>query len=200
MAMTPEADSRANEPALRYWPSNQVSRLNNVSCAYCGVTLSEAPADKEHVIGRGFIPKGKLAGCWNLIVRACRACNAYKADLEDDISAITMQTDRLGPFGHDDATGTSEAVRKAGKSFSRRTGKLVKNSHEQFTIRGRLAGGATYTVGLQVRLRSIEIECISSPGCMLRHSSISSPIAKGVDDGVEARLFAHFRARGAVFG
>ena len=50
MAMTLEADARANGPALRSWPSNQVCRLNNVSCAYCGVTLSEATADKEHVI------------------------------------------------------------------------------------------------------------------------------------------------------
>lgn len=148
MAMTLEADARANGPALRSWPSNQVCRLNNVSCAYCGVTLSEATADKEHVIGRGFVPKGKLAGCWNLIVNSCRACNAYKADLEDDISAISMQPDGFGSFGHDDATGTSEAVRKAEKSFSRRTGKLVKNSHEQFKIHGKLPGGATYTVGL----------------------------------------------------
>ena len=146
--MTEQADASANGPALKTWPSKRVRRLKNVSCAYCGVTLSEATADKEHVIGRGFVPKGKLAGCWNLIVNSCRACNAYKADLEDDISAITMQPDGFGSFGHDDETGMSEAVRKAERSFSRRTGKLVKDSHEQFKIDGKLAGGASYTVGL----------------------------------------------------
>ena len=146
--MSEEADTNANGPALRSWPSNKVRRLKNLSCAYCGVTLNDATADKEHVIGRAFVPKGKLARCWNLIVNSCQACNAAKADLEDDISAITMQPDGFGSFGHNDATGMSEATRKSEGSYSRRTRKLVKDSHELFKIDGKLGRGATYTVGL----------------------------------------------------
>ena len=133
--------SNAND--LKTWPHNSVIRLKNVSCPYCGVKLTEDTANKEHVIGRRFVPKGKLDGWWNLIVNSCQPCNTDKADLEDDISAITMQPDALGSFGHDDTTGMSEAVRKAEKSFSRRTKKLIKDSDEQFQISGRLGKSAT---------------------------------------------------------
>lgn len=110
---------------------NQVIRLDNISCPYCGVVLTNDTTEKEHVIGRRFVPKGKLNGNWNLIVNACQTCNGIKGDLEDDISAITMQPDALGRFGHDDPIGMSEAARKANDSYSRRTKRLVKNSHEK---------------------------------------------------------------------
>ena len=42
------------------------------------------------MIGRRFVPKGKLNNQWNLIVRVCIKCNNKKSDLEDDISAISM--------------------------------------------------------------------------------------------------------------
>ena len=77
------------------------------------------------------MPRGKLNGNWNLIVNACQTCNGIKGGLEDDISAITMQPDALGRFGHNDPTGISEAERKANDSYSRRTNRLVKDSHEQ---------------------------------------------------------------------
>ena len=96
--------------------------------------LTNDTTEKEHVIGRRFVPKGKLNGNWNLIVNACQTCNGIKGDLENDISAITMQRDALGRFGHDDPTGMSEAARKANDSYSRRTKRLVKNSHEQSNL------------------------------------------------------------------
>ena len=115
-------------------PPNKVIRLHNVSCPYCGDMLTDDTKEKEHVIGRNFVPRGKLHGNWTLIVNACQTCNGIKGNLEDDISAITMQPDALGRFGHDDPTGMSEASRKAENSFSRRTKRLVKNSQEQSNL------------------------------------------------------------------
>ena len=130
----PEQNVDLNQNTLMKRSPNQVIHLHNVSCPYCGVMLTSDTTEKEHVIGRRFVPKGKLNGNWNLIVNACQTCNRMKADLEDDISAITMQPDALGHFGHDDPTGMSEAARKANDSYSRRTKRLVKNSHEQSNL------------------------------------------------------------------
>jgi hypothetical protein len=96
--------------------------------------LSGARSTKEHVIGRRFVPKGTLNKNWNLIVRACVGCNGLKSDLEDDLSALTMQPDGLGRFPGDDALIKAEAHRKAAKSISRRTKKLVKDSVESLSI------------------------------------------------------------------
>ena len=119
---------------LKKMPGNRVVRLNNVTCVYCGTPLTRDTSTKEHVIGRRFVPKGKLHGNWNLIVNACKPCNAKKSDLEDDISAITMQPDVLGRYGHKDEAAASEAERKAKKAFSRRTKKTVKDSKENMTV------------------------------------------------------------------
>ena len=112
-------------------PPTQVVRLHNVSCVYCGLELTKETRTKEHVIGRRFVPRGKLDKSWNILLNACRKCNALKADLEDDISAITMQPDSFGSFGHDDAGAISDATRKASRSISRRTKKPVIHSQER---------------------------------------------------------------------
>jgi hypothetical protein len=67
-----------------------------VICPYCGVALSKENSTKEHVLARKFVPKGTLNNQWNLILNACRCCNNSKSDLEDDISAITMQPNMRG--------------------------------------------------------------------------------------------------------
>jgi 5-methylcytosine-specific restriction endonuclease McrA len=80
-------------------------KLNNVTCVYCGVrldALKPAGVDKDHVIGRRFVPKGKLAGQWNLVVRVCKPCHKHKSDLEDDLSAISMHPDTWGLHAHAD--------------------------------------------------------------------------------------------------
>ena len=105
--------------------------LNNHTCAYCGMELTQDAFTKDHVIARKFVPKGKLDGCWNLIVKACTLCNLRKSDLEDDISAISMLPDFYGRFGHDDESAAMEAARKAQGSYSRYTRKAVKDSHEE---------------------------------------------------------------------
>ncbi len=122
---------------------NQPIILHNIACVYCGVALAKETSTKEHVIGRRFVPKGKLAGSWNLIINACEKCNGVKSDLENDISAITMQPDAWGKYGHDDEEAALEAERKAEKSFSRLTKESVKDSQENRTIKGSL--GQTVT-------------------------------------------------------
>jgi hypothetical protein len=115
-------------PTLHELPPNRVKRLHNVVCPYCGAALTNAVREKEHVIGRNFVPRGKLQAQWNLIVNACRTCNRRKSGFEDDISAITMQPDAYGKFGVDDPDLVAEARRKAARSGSRTTGKAVKDS------------------------------------------------------------------------
>ena len=133
---------------LKELPDNQVIRLDNISCPYCGKEYTNENKSKEHVIGKRFVPTGKLNACWNLILNACKTCNGDKADLENDISAITMQPDAVGNFAHDDASGASEAARKARNSYSRRTLKLVKDSHEQMKVDVSFGPGVKMSFGL----------------------------------------------------
>lgn len=117
------------EPTLQDQPNKPI-RLRNTSCAYCGVTNSaDNPLEREHVIGRRFVPKGTLARGWSLQVRACRRCNGEKADLENDISAITL----LRGHGRAREEGVSPEliIRKATRSISRRTKKPVAESSEE---------------------------------------------------------------------
>jgi hypothetical protein len=95
-------DQEIPSAVLKSLPPNKAILLDNETCVYCGIELSPEIDTEEHVVGRKFVPKGKLDGEWNLIVHACRACNRKKAELEDDISAITMQPDTLGAHAIDD--------------------------------------------------------------------------------------------------
>jgi hypothetical protein len=122
--------------------------LKNVRCAYCGERLTPETTTRDHVIGRRFVPKGKFNGRWNLIVNACRRCNNAKSDLEDDIAAITLLPDLTGRFGHEDAIAIEEAQRRAGRSHSRRTGKLVENSQEDMRLDGSLGHDVSASFGL----------------------------------------------------
>ncbi|NOX67062.1 MAG: HNH endonuclease [Chlorobi bacterium] len=120
---------------LKELPSNSPVILENETCVYCGVQLTNETESKEHVIGRRFVPKGKLSGQWNLIVKACKECNRKKSDLENDLSAITMQADAWGRYAVEDKILMDEALRKAQKSISRRTRKLIKDSSETLKIK-----------------------------------------------------------------
>jgi len=130
-------------------PPNRPIRLKNVNCVYCNVDLSTVQSTKEHVIARGFIPRGKLDGCWNLIVNACKDCNDFKSNLEDDIATITMLPGLDGKYASDDPALAEEVARRASKSFSRRTKKLVKDSSESMTIKGELVPGVSITFNMQ---------------------------------------------------
>ncbi len=48
-------------PALENLPNNKMTRLANVTCAYCGMEgWVYNPWTDEHVVGRRFVPKGML--------------------------------------------------------------------------------------------------------------------------------------------
>lgn len=103
--------------------------LRNTTCPYCGQGLADRSRTKEHVIGRRFVPVGSLNNTWNLILWACAPCNRRKADLEDDISAITMNYHSVGLHPMADSRLQVEAKRRSLKSGSRKTGKAVAHSH-----------------------------------------------------------------------
>lgn len=121
-------------PTLTPHPANQAIRLRNVICPYCGCDLTSANTTKEHVVGRRFVPKGKLNGHWNLIVDACGPCNNRKADLENDISAITLHSEHGEAHPDYDDDAKADARRKAANAISRRTKKPVKDSHESMKL------------------------------------------------------------------
>jgi hypothetical protein len=127
---------------LQYHPPNKRMMLKNRTCAYCHRPFDkDLRPEEEHVIGRRFVPRGTLAKQWNLILRSCRECNERKAELENDISAITMIPDEFGRFETDEST-VSEAVRK-GTTISRRTGKPVADSHEELEHEVQMVPGLT---------------------------------------------------------
>lgn len=125
-------------------PLDKPILLDNETCVYCGKALGQ-DATKEHVIGRRFVPKGKLDRQWNLIVRACVDCNNAKSTLENDLSAITMHPDAWGRHASDDESLIIDATRKARRSISMRTGRPVKDSAEKLAVKMPLAPGATFT-------------------------------------------------------
>lgn len=122
--------------------------LKNNTCPYCGVELGATDSTREHLVGRRFVPKGKLHQSWNLILRACKRCNNRKSELEDDLSALTMQPDVVGRYAQDDPDLRREAERKGSRSISRRTRKPIGNSAESLTLRGSPMPGLTMEVTL----------------------------------------------------
>lgn len=119
--------------------------LRNETCCYCRHSLAERPFDKEHVIGRSFVPKGTLHQAWNLIAFACKACNGAKSDLEDDLSLLTLQhCPRAGiDVGRDQLI--ERTLEKATRSFSRKTKKPVSESAEESSIELPLGPGGNYS-------------------------------------------------------
>ncbi len=103
---------------LNHLPATKPLRLRNVICPYCGVALTKQNSTREHVIGRKFVPKGTLENQWNLILNACHACNNRKADLEDDIAAITMQPDVTGRYFGPHKQLARDAAHKAKRTTS----------------------------------------------------------------------------------
>ncbi len=62
---------------------NRNPAQSNQYCLYCGVLVGTGAtvlSDKEHFIGRNFVPTGALgSGSFNFIFRSCRECNGRKA-------------------------------------------------------------------------------------------------------------------------
>lgn len=131
-------------PGFFTMAANRAIVLKNATCVYCGSEHNPQIRTKEHVIGRRFVPKGALDGWWNLIAFACRACNSMKSDLEDDLSALTMQPTPFGTHPIDDDRLRAESTRK-GRSVSRRTGKPVAASRETIEVKMPFGPGSNFT-------------------------------------------------------
>lgn len=138
--------------------ANKSVRLNNVTCTYCGVKLTPKNDSKEHVVGRKFVPKGSFDSQWNLIVQACKCCNGIKSDLENDISAITLE---LCSHFHSDLPKyvIADSKRKSNKCFSRQTKKLVKNSYKTYRTHFPLARKIGLNLNHQAPPQLDEIRC-----------------------------------------
>ena len=106
---------------------HQSVRLKNLTCPYCGVEITNQNDSKDHVIGRNFVPVGSFENQWNLIVQSCKSCNNKKSDLEDDISALTL--DLCIKYNKGLSKPTIEKIkRKIEKCISRQTNKPIINS------------------------------------------------------------------------
>ncbi len=128
-------------------PNDKIRRLKNAACAYCGAKFGAGvERTSEHVIGRRFVPKGTLAGQWNLVLACCRPCNEMKAVLEGEISAITLQHDLCGHVPRE-GLSTAEAARKD-SAISTRTGKPVRDSKEDLKIECELMPGVKMTFNM----------------------------------------------------
>lgn len=105
-------------------------------------------SNKDHVVGKKFVPRGALNGCWNLLVRSCIKCNSEKSYLEDDISAITLNyLHRFGTPGQASEI-LDETTRKVTRSISRMTNRPVAESVQRFSASGMLAPGAEISFGM----------------------------------------------------
>lgn len=130
-------------------PSLHDLSLRNNNCIYCGHLVTNETRTREHVIGRNFVPRGTLD--LNLVAWACVECNNDKSDLEDDISLISMLPAIAQPLPSMDER-SADIARKLQNAISRRTGKLVRDSRETFTIKGELFPGV-----------SMSFEMVSNP-------------------------------------
>lgn len=117
------------------WCSRNPAESNH-HCPYCCGYLgpsSDLPSDKEHLVGRNFVPNGYLdRGAFNFIFRACRECNAGKADAERHVSTLTLFRT---PDRASDESLDKLAVRKAKRDYHPlEKGKFVHDAHLEYEL------------------------------------------------------------------
>ncbi|KPZ72332.1 hypothetical protein AN944_01110 [Shewanella sp. P1-14-1] len=132
--------------------------LKNVTCVYCGTPITKQNDSKEHVISRKFVPKSSFDNKWNLIVQACKECNGVKSDLENDISAITLELyNRFEKNAPEFAI--ADAKRKSKNCFSRQTKKLIKDSEIVGKVTFPYTDGKTIIHHYKAPARLDEVRC-----------------------------------------
>lgn len=94
------------------------------------------PSDKEHLIARNFGPEGAMDGnSFNFLFRACRDCNARKADVERHVSSVTLVN---SPSLQTNPAAAAAAERKAINDFHpSKPGTPIGQSHDEFGIQGK---------------------------------------------------------------
>lgn len=152
---------RAKQPAV--WFDRRPERSNRY-CLYCGRDVWDLSlsSEKEHLIGREFVPTGTLdEDAFNLIFRACRDCNQRKGKLERHASTVTLF---ISPGRAESPAVDELARRKAQKDYHpHKAGMAVGDAHEHFTVPlnlGPLAGSAEL-VGPPQLDRHVAIELAS---------------------------------------
>ena len=120
---------RENQPVM--WFHNSFV-MSNQYCLYCHrpVFTGELESNKEHLIGRSFVPDGSFdeGRGFNLIFRACIDCNGEKSKAEGHISSVSIYTSP----GRIDEHVNALAERKADKAQHK--GKLVKDAYIEKSV------------------------------------------------------------------
>ena len=125
---------KKNQPINWFHRSKSKS---NQYCLYCGRlvgTNSSLESNKEHLIGREFVPTGEFGNgsLFNFIFRACKECNDEKSDIERHLSSITLFN---SPARNDSQAHNEIAQRKAKKDYHpNKQGILIKDSGDSFTV------------------------------------------------------------------
>ncbi len=118
------------------WYDRRLSRSNQF-CLYCGQFIGEksnVPSNKEHLIGKKFVPEGSFDNgrAFNFVFRACRRCNTDKSTFEDHISATTLIS---SPGRGEDEHVDHLARRKFTSSFHpSQKGTKLADSRETITL------------------------------------------------------------------
>jgi hypothetical protein len=126
---------RENQPVV--WFREQPSE-SNCCCPYCGAYVgngSDRTSNKEHLIGKKFIPSGMSddGKGFNFIFRACEECNSSKSDIERHVSSITLfRSPARSQLSHVDAI----ADRKASNDYHPdKQGRRVKDAIEEHQVK-----------------------------------------------------------------
>ncbi|HFJ0421613.1 TPA: hypothetical protein ACGS08_004218 [Pseudomonas aeruginosa] len=121
----------------------KTGQYSNRFCLYCGIPVGgedDVPSDKEHLIGRSFVPSGAMGGrdAFNFLFRACMPCNNRKAGAERHLSSVTLLN---GPGRQFDPQAAAAAARKALNDFHpNKPGIAMGEAHEAFSIADELSG------------------------------------------------------------
>jgi len=109
---------------------------SNKHCPYCGRLIappSDIASDKEHLVGRNFVPPGTLAGdSFNFIFMACRDCNAEKSKAEWHVSGVSLFNSPARQY--DPAVDESARRRAARDLHSLKKGVLLQDAGDEHQI------------------------------------------------------------------
>jgi hypothetical protein len=105
---------KVNQPTNWF---HKADAKSNQNCLYCSRPLHDGTlkSNKEHLIGRNFVPTGCLddGKAFNFIFKACIDCNTEKAQLEGHVSSVTL----FNSDARSDNTIDALARRKAENDF-----------------------------------------------------------------------------------
>ncbi len=123
---------KENQPVTWF---HKTDALSNQYCLYCHrpVCSGDVASNKEHLIGRSFVPAGSFDGgkAFNFIFRACVECNGKKAEVERHISSVSLFTSQ----GRVDEKVNALANKKAATDFHpMQQGKLVRDAFVETSI------------------------------------------------------------------